>query len=57
MIIQEYVNYASDQYDFEIHQILDKTILDQIQNPLRYNIIRVTDTKQKLAPLYERRKS
>lgn len=57
MTVQEYVYYAADKYDSEIPQMLDKTILDQIQTLLEYKIIRLADSKQQLDPLYEVPKS
>ena len=44
MTVQEYVYYAADKYDTEVPQMLDKTILDQIQTLLEYKIIRLADS-------------
>lgn len=57
MTLQEYVYYAADKYDSEVPQMLDKIILEQIDSLLEYKIIRLTNDKQQLDPLYEVPKS
>ena len=45
--IEQYIYHMADKYSGQIPEALDKTILDEIQTLLGYNLIKLSEKKQR----------